>query len=176
MTLFVTFSGLPHYFYSNASNLHAIEVDCTGTIVMTSFVLETVRAYQIDSYRDLCLDAFSDSKWIRFCRTPKSTEGTPGLAFDEEEFFTPGDFLEMFDHKLNKVYRHLKTLDTITGFQSKNLQPKMLQYCALIRNTNFLQKEPVVPHTCALSLIGADSIFRYYCSLGIPHSPRRYCF
>ena len=103
MTLFVTFSGLPHYFYSNASNLRAIKVDCTGTIVMTSFVLETVRAYQIDSYRNLHLDAFSDSNWITFCRTPDSTERTPGVASDEEEFFRPGDFLEMFDHKLNKV-------------------------------------------------------------------------
>ena len=34
-----------------------------------------------------------------------------------------------------------------------------IQYCVRIRDTNFPKKIPVVPYTCALSLIGADSIF-----------------
>ena len=35
----------------------------------------------------------------------------------------------------------------------------IIQYCARIRDTNFPRKIPIVPYTCALSLIGVESIF-----------------
>ena len=66
---------------------------------MTSFVFETVRKYQKDSYTNVALRAKNHSDtWQVFCRTPNARETI------ENEFFTPGDFLEMFDHKINKVY------------------------------------------------------------------------
>ena len=44
------------------------------------------------------------------------------------------------------------------GFRILSVR-SIIQYCARIRDTNFPQKIPVVPCTCALSLKGADSIF-----------------
>ena len=76
---------------------------------MTSFVFETVRKYQIDSYSDVTLEAkvlvenlrkgekVYSAEWEVFCRTPDAEK------YIENEPFTPGDFLEMFDHKINKV-------------------------------------------------------------------------
>ena len=62
---------------------------------MTSFVFETVRPYQNNSYKRICLDARVDEgSWITFCETPLSIG---------EESFKPGEFIEMFDHKINKV-------------------------------------------------------------------------
>ena len=76
-----------------------ISIDCSGTIVMTSFVFETVRKYQKDSYTNVLLRAKNHiGTWEVFCRTPKAEQKI------ENEPFTPGDFLEMFDHKINKVY------------------------------------------------------------------------
>ena len=66
---------------------------------MTSFVFETVRKYQIDSYTNVTLEAkISGGSWKVFCRTPKRDK------IIENESFTPGDFVEMFDHKINKVF------------------------------------------------------------------------
>ena len=65
---------------------------------MSSFVFETVRKYQINSYSDVTLEAsLGSAKWKVFCRTPAAEKKI------ENEAFTPGDFLEMFDHKINKV-------------------------------------------------------------------------
>ena len=65
---------------------------------MTSFVFETVRQYQINSYSNVALEAQSHSgEWATFCRTPGTED------YIEDESFTPGDFIEMFDHKINKV-------------------------------------------------------------------------
>ena len=74
--------------------MNGISIDCNGAIVMTSFVFETVRKYQIDSYMNVSLE----SNGIIFCRTPSLEEKIGNEAF------TPGNFIEMFDHKLNKVY------------------------------------------------------------------------
>ena len=66
--------------------------------MMRSFVFETVRKYQIDSYTNLTLEAKRyNGEWKVFCQTPGAEEKIGN------ESFTPGDFLEMFDHKLNKV-------------------------------------------------------------------------
>ena len=76
---------------------------------MTSFVFETVRKYQIDSYMNVTLQrwegshhsngfSLDDMRWKIMCQTPSSDELIEG------EPFTPGDFIEMFDHKVNKVY------------------------------------------------------------------------
>ena len=45
------------------------------------------------------------------------------------------------------------------AYRQKDATDELIQYCARIRDTDFPQKLPVVPYTCALSLIGADSIF-----------------
>ena len=75
-----------------------IGIECSGTIVMTSFVFETVRKYQQNSYTNVTLNAENHSgKWDVFCRTPESDKKIAN------ESFAPGDFLEMFDHKINKV-------------------------------------------------------------------------
>ena len=58
--------------------------------------------------------------------------------------------------------------ENFKNFKFKNLHLKknliwmnlnLIQYCARIWDTDFPQKLPVVPYTCALFLIGADSIF-----------------
>ena len=74
-----------------------IGIDCSGTIVMTSFVFETVRKYQKDSYTNVTLHAENHNGWDVFCQTPKADKKIAN------ESFTPGDYLEMFDHKINKV-------------------------------------------------------------------------
>ena len=84
---------------------------------MTSFVFETVRKYQCDSYMNITLqrwegygyglEGFTGSSiddsdgWKIMCQTPSSDERI------EDESFTPGDYIEMFDHKLNKVYKKI---------------------------------------------------------------------
>ena len=78
--------------------MHKITIDCSGTIVMTSFVFETVRKFQIDSYTGVSLAAKEkNDEWVVNCRTPDAEKKI------ENESFTPGDFLEMLDHKINKV-------------------------------------------------------------------------
>ena len=78
--------------------IQEIIIDCSGTIVMTSFVFETVRKYQINSYSNVTLEAkVQSAEWKVFCQTPDAEKKI------ENEPFTPGDFLEMFDHKINKV-------------------------------------------------------------------------
>ena len=47
---------------------------------------------------------------------------------------------------------------SIMNFRKMFFHFKLIQYCARIRNTNFPQKILVVPYTCELSLIGANSI------------------
>jgi len=107
--------GLPNYFYAHPSEIQGITIDCFDTIVMTSFVFETVRKYQINSYSDVTLEAkvhvgkerrrkkakngakVYRFEWEVFCRTPDAEKTS------ENEPFTPGDFLEMFDHKINKT-------------------------------------------------------------------------
>ena len=84
---------------------------------MTSLVFETVGKYQIDSYLNVTLEGsymypYQDLwgnpeddpywKWVTFCRTPTLEEQI------RDESFTPGNYIEMFDHKLNKVCLHNK--------------------------------------------------------------------
>lgn len=87
--------------FSYPSEMKGITIFCSGTIVMTSFVFETVRKYQKDSYTDVTLEAkrnrSKSTEWEVFCRTPHAEKKI------ENESFTPGDYLEMFDHKINKV-------------------------------------------------------------------------
>ena len=73
---------------------------------MTSFVFETSRKYTKDidgenipsfSYTDVSLEAKQNDIWKILCQTP-----TAGKKIENESFM-PGDFLEMFDHKTNKV-------------------------------------------------------------------------
>ena len=91
-------SGLPNYFYAKPSQMQCIGIECSGTIVMTSFVFETVRKYQTDSYTFVTLQAKNHKgAWEDFCQTPEADKKIAN------ESFTPGDFLEMFDHKINKV-------------------------------------------------------------------------
>ena len=73
---------------------------------MTSFVFETSRKYIKDSdgenipsfsYTDVSLEARQNDIWKILCQTPKTGKKIGN------EYFMPGDFLEMFDHKINKV-------------------------------------------------------------------------
>jgi len=106
--------GLPNYFYAHPSEIQEIKIDCSDTIVMTSFVFETVRRYQIDSYNDVTLEAkVRGAKWEVFCRTPDAEK-----KFGNEPF-TPGDFLEMFDHKINKIMRYISSHAFRLMFSSK---------------------------------------------------------
>ena len=90
-------SGLPNYYY--AKQRSEIDIFCLGAIVMTSLVFETVRKYQDDSYNNVTLEALNYQHiWEIVCRTPEAEKTIAN------ESFTPGDFLEMFDHKINKVY------------------------------------------------------------------------
>ena len=100
-----------------------IGIECSGTIVMTSFVFETVRKYQKDSYTNVSLHAKNHrDTWDVFCQTPEADKKIAN------ESFTPGDFLEMFDHKINKVLYNINQFMIFCQFRfNKSLKKIFLQ-------------------------------------------------
>jgi len=100
--------GFPHYWKSGDLKDRWIEVEFSGFIVMTSFIFETCRKYRKDSYRQVKLQCESQGSQGSFevlCETPE----TVGSRNGTQENWSPGDYIEMFDHK------KIKHMPFITG-------------------------------------------------------------
>ena len=69
---------------------------------MTSFIFETCRTYRRNNYRNVKLECY-DNSYETICETPETVGSKNGK--DSEENWSPGDYIEMFDHKKMKVFQ-----------------------------------------------------------------------
>lgn len=91
---------------------------------MTSFIFETSRKYRKDNYRKVKLECLIKNEYKTLCETPekvghrpknpdKDTVADPDTTAvwsSTEEPWSPGDHIEMFDHKTVKVYKQFYKL------------------------------------------------------------------
>merc|ERR1719284_279570 len=95
--------GFPHYWKAGDSSSRQVNVEFNGNIVMTSFIFETCRTYRKNNYRKVLLECLNENgQYEALCETPE-TVGTKN-GKETEEFWCPGDYIEMFDHK---IFKHL---------------------------------------------------------------------
>ena len=67
---------------------------------MTSFIFETCRTYRQNNYRKVKLECLNNA-YETICETPETVGSKNGP--NSEENWSPGDYIEMFDHKTMKV-------------------------------------------------------------------------
>lgn len=111
--------GFPHYWHARDSTDRRVKIEFNGEIVMTSFIFETCRVYRRNNYRKVKLECWVKSDtggaYQVICETPEKVGKRPksnissGVNPDTaaswsttEELWSPGDHIEMFDHKKTK--------------------------------------------------------------------------
>ena len=83
---------------------------------MTSFIFETCRIYRENNYRNVKLECLIENAYQVICETPEKVgyrakkqqndtldPDTTTKWSSTEEPWSPGDHIEMFDHKKEKV-------------------------------------------------------------------------
>merc|ERR1719284_2278943 len=101
--------GFPHYWKARDSTNRRVNIEFIGQIVMTSFIFETCRKYRKDNYRQVKLECSINNVFATICETPQTVGSQYGI--DTQENWSPGDHIEMFDHKI------VKYMPFITGKQ-----------------------------------------------------------
>jgi len=107
--------GFPNYWKARDVSNRQIDLEFNGVIVMTSFIFETCRIYRENNYRKVRLQCFIDNAYQDICETPEKVgyrskkQETDTVNPDSttkwsstEEPWSPGDHIEMFDHKIKK--------------------------------------------------------------------------
>merc|ERR1719284_1143811 len=108
--------GFPHYWEAKDSTDRRIKIEFNGQIVMTSFIFETCRIYRRENYRNVKLECLVENSYHVICETPEKVgHRAPSNLEDDtvnfetaaswsstEELWSPGDHIEMFDHKKTK--------------------------------------------------------------------------
>jgi len=107
--------GFPHYWKARDSWNRRIDIEFNGVIVMTSLIFETCRIYRENNYRNVKLECLIDNSYHVICETPEKVGYRAKKRDDDtvdpntttkwsstEEAWSPGDHIEMFDHKKAK--------------------------------------------------------------------------
>jgi len=107
--------GFPNYWKAGDVSDRQIDIEFNGIIVMTSFIFETCRIYRENNYRNVKLECFIENAYQVICETPEKVgyrakkhendsvdPDTTTKWSSTEEPWSPGDHIEMFDHKKKK--------------------------------------------------------------------------